>query len=209
MNASILESPHFKQPIKLLPSDKLNFHFKGCGGKLQGSSPTLKEIQMATLPENQVTQQDLEIWYKQQEQLKALKASEMLLRTKIYKGLFINPVEGTNTVPLSEGWVIKAKRIIQRDIDAAALQANTALDPETKMSRLSANGMDASRLIKWKPELVTKEYRLLSEEQLKVFDECLIIKDGSASLEIVMPASTAKAAQAAAVAPEQDPANLC
>lgn len=148
---------------------------------------------MTAIPENTVTQKDLEEWYALQDQLKKVKASEMLLRQKIYKGMFNEPKEGTNSVPLGDsGWVIKAKRVINRDIDQAALQHSMAIDEATKMSRLSANGIHVEQLIKWSPELVTKAYRLLTEEQVKIFDEVLIIKDGSPALEIVLPASAKK-----------------
>lgn len=163
---------------------------------------------MVAVPENQVTQDDLTKWYQLQEQLKAVKASEMLLRTKIYKGLFVEPTEGTNSVPLSEGWVLKAKRTIQRDIDLAAFQALATLDQETQQSKFSEVGIAPELMIKWKPELVIKAYRTLTPEQLAIFDQALIIKDGSPALEIVLPASAAKA-QAVAQPVEQDPANLC
>lgn len=152
---------------------------------------------MTAIPENTVTQKDLEEWYKLKEQLASVKSAEMMLRLKIYKGLFVAPKEGTNTVPLgSDGWVIKAKRVIQRDVDQAALQHSMAVDEATKMSRLSSNGIHVEQLIKWSPELVTKAYRLLTEEQVKIFDEVLIIKDGSPSLEITLPASAKKKEEA-------------
>lgn len=143
---------------------------------------------MTAVPENTVTQKDLEDWFKLQDQLKKIKASEMLLRTKIYKGLFISPKEGTNSLPLAEGWVLKAKRTINREVDLAALNVNSLVDPATQMSRLSANGIHPESLIKWKPELVTAAYRALTAEQMEIFNECLVIKDGSPSLEIVLPA---------------------
>ena len=163
---------------------------------------------MVAVPENTVTQEDLTKWYQLQQQLAAVKASEMLLRTKIYKGLFVEPKEGTNSVPLSEGWVLKAKRTIQRDIDLAAFQALATLDQETQQSKFSEVGIAPELMIKWKPELVIKSYRVLTPEQLAIFDQCLIIKDGSPALEIVLPAAAAKAAAAAQLV-EQDPANLC
>ena len=148
---------------------------------------------MTAIPENPVTQADLEEWYRLKEQLASVKASEMLLRQKIYKGLFKDPKEGTNSLPLGDaGWLIKAKRVINRDVDQAALQHSMAVDEATKMSRLSSNGIHVEQLIKWTPELVTKAYRLLTEEQVKIFDEVLIIKDGSPALEIVLPASAKK-----------------
>ena len=147
---------------------------------------------MTTIPENTVTQEDLSQWYQLQEQLKKLKAAELLLRMKIFKGMIKDPKEGTNTVPLAEGWVLKGKHVINRDVDQAALTVNTAVDPATHMSRLSANGIHVEQLIKWKPELVTKNYRTLTAEQQKIFDECLIIKEGSPQLEIMLPASEKK-----------------
>ena len=147
---------------------------------------------MTTIPENTVTQEDLSQWYQLQEQLKKLKAAEMLLRIKIFKGMIKDPKEGTNTVPLAEGWVLKGKHVINRDVDQAALAVNTAVDPATHMSRLSANGIHVEQLIKWKPELITKTYRTLTAEQQQIFDECLIIKEGSPQLEIILPASEKK-----------------
>lgn len=149
---------------------------------------------MTAVPSNEVTQADLTEWYNLQEQMKKLKASEMLLRLKIFKGLFVNPKEGTNTVPLSEGWVLKGKRVIQRDIDQAALAVNSMLDPATQTSRLTSNGIHPESLIKWKPELVLPAYRALTQEQMDIFNECLVIKDGSPALEIVLPAKAKPAA---------------
>ena len=142
---------------------------------------------MTQVPENEVTQADINKWYELQAQLKSIKASEMLLRTKIYKGLFKDPKEGTNTIPLAEGWVMKARRVIQRDIDIAALTINSA-NPELGPSRLELAGINVASLVKWKPELVLKNYRELTDEQKLIFNDCLVIKDGSPALEIVLPA---------------------
>lgn len=147
---------------------------------------------MTTIPENEVTQADLSEWYRLKDQLASVKAAEMLLRTKIYKGLFKDPKEGTNSLPLAEGWVIKAKRVINRDIDLASLNVNSIVDPATQMSRLSSHGIHPEQLVKWKPELVTVAYRALTAEQMEIFNECLTIKDGSPSIEIVLPAKAKK-----------------
>jgi len=149
---------------------------------------------MTAIPENTVTQEDLAEWYRLQEQLRTVKAAESMLRAKIFKGMFKDPKEGTNTIPLNQGWVLKAKHVINRDVDQASLTACSQIDEATQMSRFSSNGIHTEKLIKWKPELVTKEYRLLTDEQRQIFDECLIIKPGSPSLEIVLPAA-ARAAQ--------------
>jgi hypothetical protein len=43
------------------------------------------------------------------------------------------------------------------------------------------------KLVKWKPEVAITEYRKLTEEERNRFDQCLVIKPGSPSLEIVIP----------------------
>ena len=106
-------------------------------------------------------------------------------------GLFPNPVEGTNKYPLSDGWVLKMTYRIERKIDEAALALNLA--------RLTENNISADKLVVKKPELSKRAYNGLTVEEKLIFDECLIIKPGSASLEIVLPASAAAAMQDADV----------
>ena len=50
---------------------------------------------------------------------------------------------------------------------------------------------DANRLFKPKYELVISEYRKLSDEQRKVADQVLIIKDGMPQLDITPPSTRA------------------
>lgn len=135
---------------------------------------------MVQLPEHTVTQKDLEAWYQLQLELKRIKASEMLMRMKIFKHYFPAPAEGTNTAPLADGYVIKATYPITRDVDPGALQA--------LKDTLLEQGVRADELVQYKPSLVVKEYRTLTAEQQHLFDQCLIIKPGSPGLEIVLPA---------------------
>lgn len=139
---------------------------------------------MTAIPEDTVTQEDLNEWYRLQDQLKKIKASEMLLRTKIFKFFFKEPAEGTNNHPLAEGWVLKGKYTINRDVDPGELGARRPM--------LAENGINADVLVQYKPSLVLGEYRKLTAEQQKLFDACLIIKPGSPALEIVLPAKAAK-----------------
>ena len=74
-----------------------------------------------------------------------------------------------------------------------ALTINASIPEGETHSRLTKLGISPEQLVKWKPELVLKAYRNLTNEQKEVFNECLVIKDGSPSLEIVLPASAAKA----------------
>lgn len=142
---------------------------------------------MSKIPENTVSQKDLHTWSQLQADLASVKAAEMLLRTKIFKALFPNPVEGTNSVPLgTEGWVVKAQYKIDRTPDVALLTA--------KAAELREKGVPVDSLIRTKPELAKTEYNKLTDEQRHEFDQVLTIKPGAPAIEIVLP----KRAQAAA-----------
>lgn len=139
---------------------------------------------MVIIPPNEVTQKDLEQWYEVQKELKALKAKEMLLRQKVFKWYFTEPKEGVNTIPLSHGWVLKGTYVINRDVDLASLGA--------MKEQFIAAGVSTDSLVQFKPSLVIREYRTLTEEQRHLFDRALIIKPGSPSLEITLPAKAKK-----------------
>lgn len=144
---------------------------------------------MTTIPANTVSQEDLAEWYRLQEQLKKIKASEMLLRQKIFGCYFPSPAEGTNSAPLADGWILKGKHTINREIDPGAFGA--------MKTRFAEAGIRADDLVQYKPSLVLKEYRTLTEEQHQLFDQCLIVKPGSPALEIVLPAKAKKAGETA------------
>jgi hypothetical protein len=135
---------------------------------------------MVKIPQNQVTQADLSEWYKMAQDLRNLKAKESLLRKKIFESAFPDPKEGTNSYDLADGYVLKGQHVLNRDIDIGALDA--------MKSKLREQGVNPDNLVKYKPELKKAEYNKLTEEQKKLFDQCLIIKPGSPSLEIVLPA---------------------
>jgi hypothetical protein len=134
---------------------------------------------MAKIPENTVTQEDLNTWNTMQEELGKLKSAESLLRAKIFKAAFPNPVEGTNTYPLSQGWVLKATYPISRKVDETLL---IAMAPE-----LRAAGIVVDDLVRVKPELTVGVYKKLSKEHRAFFDRVLEIKPGSPQMEIVLP----------------------
>lgn len=146
---------------------------------------------MVAIPENTVTVEDLMKWDELQRQLKAVKAAEMLLRTKIYKFYFpeATTVEGTNNHPLAEGWLLKAKRTIDRKVDLPVLQAFATKPTAEEPSKLEAAGIRLDDIVEWEPKLKLRAYRSLTDEQREVFDQVLTIKDGAPALEIVLPAS--------------------
>lgn len=140
---------------------------------------------MTTIPENEVTAADLAEWYRIQEELKKVKAREMLLRQKIFKFYFPTPTEGTNNFDLPDGYVLKGKHTINRDIDPGAFQVLRKTFEEA--------GIHPDALVQYKPSLVKKEYNTLTEEQKQLFDQALIVKPGSPALEIVLPKKRAAA----------------
>lgn len=125
------------------------------------------------------TQEDLNEWWRIAQELDKLKPAEMQLRKKIYATYFQAPEEGTNKCPLTQGWVLKAQCVITRKVDKPLLTTNKA--------ELEAAGIAVDSLVEWKPELKVSEYRKLSDEQRKLFDKCLDIKEGSPQLDIVLP----------------------
>lgn len=144
---------------------------------------------MTLIPGNEVTMEDLKEWYRLQDELKVIRKTEMLLRTKIFQGLFVEPKEGTNSMNLPDSYVLKAKHNITRELDPGAFAANR--------DRFVAAGIYPDTMVQYKPSLVLSAYRELTSEQAMLFDECLIIKPGSPSLEIVLPAKAKKAIEAA------------
>lgn len=147
------------------------------------------DVTLAIPTEQVLTAADLFEWYSLQEQLKVIKAKEMTLRLKIFKVLVPNPNEGTNTVKLDEldimkatptGFVLKATHTIDRKLDLAAATVLAKQFAEEKIN--------AELLIVPKYELSISQYRTLTKEQMHLFDQCLVIKPGSPSLEIKKPA---------------------
>lgn len=133
----------------------------------------------AMIPDNPVTQQDLITWYNMKVELARLRTAEMLLRRKIFNAYFPDPKEGTNSFTMPDGAVMKGVQGIDRQIDEGAALA--------MKDELAEANISLDKLIRRKPELVVKEYRLLTQEQMNLFDQCLVIKPESPSLEIVVP----------------------
>jgi hypothetical protein len=133
-----------------------------------------------------ITQADIVAWYKLQEQLTEVKAAEAMLRARIFRGVFANPVEGTNTYDLDDGtgFVLKGGRVVNRKVLEDEVESY-----KTRMKEEGSNlpKFKFDKLIRWKPELVKSEYNKLTDEERHQFDSVLEIKDGTPSLEIVKP----------------------
>lgn len=135
---------------------------------------------MSLIPSDTITEADLQAWYKMHADLAKLKASEMLLRQRVFRHFFPNPIEGTNTFNLEavEGvpYALKATYPIIRKIDEALL---TVATPD-----LREKGIPIDSLVKRQPELVISAYRLLTAEEQALFDRVMEIKPGSPSMKI-------------------------
>lgn len=118
---------------------------------------------------------------------KVIIESERVLRKRVAAAFFPEPKEGTNKLPLAEGWVLKYTYPMNREVDPGALAA--LAEP------LRAAGVFVDKLVEYNPKLVTSEYRELTAEQASLFDQALIIKPGSAGLVIELPAKAKKAAK--------------
>lgn len=139
---------------------------------------------MSLIPDNPVTAATLVEWYNQVAQMAKLKASEMLLRQKIFKHFFKEPKEGANTHIMDDGYQLKADRVINRKVDEPLYKS--------MMEEFVAQGINPHALVRYKPELNTTAYRELTLEQQKFFDQCLIVTDGSPSLKIAAPSKKGK-----------------
>lgn len=140
--------------------------------------PTMNISTAELTPEEQLKLDMIE-WYKAAEAMAALKDREMALRVKLFKAFFPTPKEGTNSYDLPDGYVVKGVHVVNRAVDQAVL---TTLSKEFAEAHIAI-----ADLIKWKPDLVKSTYNTLSAEQKQLFDQALVIKEGTPQLEIVMP----------------------
>lgn len=116
-------------------------------------------------------------WYHINEQITALKAKEMVLRKELANHYFPDPTEGTNTQEMPDDWKLKATFKYNRNIDKAALPAVLEKLPE---------GTE-DKVIDYKPSLKLRAYKALTETHKEIFDEALVIKPGTPTLELVPP----------------------
>ncbi len=123
------------------------------------------------------------MWFKALEDAEAAKTvieRERVLRAELVAMAFPKPKEGVNSLALPEGWTLKADYKLDRKVDEAALESVV----ENMAKKF---GIDGHLLVRYKPELDKKNYKALTAEQQKVFDECLVIKPGSPQLELKAP----------------------
>lgn len=123
-------------------------------------------------------------WYQAKKAADKAVAVEKALRADLVALAFPNGLkEGAkNKADLPESWQLSVTGVVNRSIDEAALGAAIELVEEKTGVKLDAND-----LIRYKPELKVAEYKKLSEEVRKLFDNALVIKDGSPQVEVKLP----------------------
>lgn len=107
---------------------------------------------------------------------------EQELRKQVAALFFPEPKEGANTLDLAQKWKLKLTYKIDRKIDEAALAA--------VKEQLTEQGISIDTLLTYKPALATTAYKsLLAVNPLavKIFDQALVIKPASPTLELVPP----------------------
>lgn len=150
---------------------------------------------MVEINPDPVTPAELAQWYKLREQLAQVKQAEALLRARIYRHYFKDPKEGTNNFPLEDGTgaVLKAQRVIDRKVDVATFDALRKVQEEQWGENRVPGAtpgvplLKLDELVKWKPEVSITDYRKLTDNERRYFEQCLIIKDGSPQLEVTIP----------------------
>jgi hypothetical protein len=123
-------------------------------------------------------------WFELSKLLARVKKEEMELRKQIFKEAFPDPKEGTNNHNLPDNYVLKGKYSLNRSIDQGAFDAI-----KEKLREMNVN---PDTLVRYKPELALSVYKALKDDEKALFEQCLTIKPGSPSLEIVLPKKAAK-----------------
>lgn len=117
-------------------------------------------------------------WQTAANELKRAKGAEAAARRKVLSTFCPDPKEGANWVPLTDGWRLNVKQSYTYKVDEAAL--------DSMRQALPAGSVD--ELVRFKPELNKRAYsNMLTDDQRRIFDEALIIKPASASVELVAP----------------------
>lgn len=113
-------------------------------------------------------------WEKSKKALSRAQDAEKEARGALVAAAFPNGLaEGVNTFNLQGNWNLKIDGVVDRKIDAPSLPAIIARIKERFPT------VDTDCLVKYKPELATKEYKDLVKKEpkaAKLFDNALIIR---------------------------------
>lgn len=119
----------------------------------------------------------LAMWVELKELASKAKVLEMELRKSLSTHFFPTPKEGANNLKMNGGWKLTNKHTINRKLDVDAF--------DEVFEKMYEGAKDD--LIKYTPELKIKAYRQLSDKERNIFDNALVIKNGSPELKLVAP----------------------
>jgi hypothetical protein len=129
-------------------------------------------------------QQLLELWHAKTielEKAKQIVAEEQMIRGACVRQFFgEHPAEGTNSLDLTDGYVLKATVQYTRTVDKAAF-----LNIADQLRELIGPKVD--EVVRWKPELATGEFRKLQGDAAALLNSVITTKSGLAGMEIVLP----------------------
>jgi hypothetical protein len=134
-----------------------------------------------------VSSEEFAEWVQLSKSVRALVARELELRKKIFAFVFPSPKEGMNVARINEIEDMKASVPYTRKLNMEEIQR--------RQEEFAAAEIPLAQLIEWKPELKLPIYRALTDDQRELFDEVLLIKDGSPTLEIVRRKGVASQAE--------------
>jgi hypothetical protein len=138
----------------------------------------------------------LMLWVHSKKILETAKSDEMEIRKTAVKIYVPKPSEGMNTVELGNGFKLKAQVSYNYNLDPDNAKVEAALDA---IAALGNEGpFIAERLVKWTPDFLLTEYRLLqddvqnkdsarhefSKKVLKILESVLTLTDAAPKLEI-------------------------
>lgn len=139
--------------------------------------------------------QVLLVWDDLKKKLTAIKADEMTMRKYVVKRAFPNANEGTNKVPLGNGYELKAGVKFNYKISGTNDEVEAALDAIALKG--NEGSFIASQIITWSAEFHESKYKELVEadeagsifakEMLKEINKILTITDAAPTLEIKEP----------------------
>ena len=145
-----------------------------------GKTLTGAGVDIPPQPETTIDENEIGLWWSMAQKLKKLRAQEIMARKRIFGFFFKDPDEGTNNHNLDGGYVLKGGYKLDRKIDEGAFVS--------MKEKFREAGINPDVMVKQELTLVKKEYNKLSDKQVKLFDQVLLIKPGSPSLDVVMPA---------------------
>lgn len=147
-------------------------------------------------PDNATPEELRQAWQEAKDAADSWRGIESTLRKKVverHTDITDADAEGTETVELPMGKVLKIKRTLTRSLDdKVPADSNTGKSPlDIALERIEREVKDgetiADRLVSFKPSLSKSEYDKAPNEVRAIIDTVITVKPGSTSIEIATP----------------------